>query len=204
MTEAEGLEIAGSRARRRGVEARPRGGSGRGDRAFAEHGYSDAVTQALAERLGVGKGTLYRCFPSKQDLFLAAVDRVIRQLRDISIKLVGSRSRSTRSRWGFAGSWVLRGSRNMPNCWCRAGALQRPADADIPRASERERDAARRTLYSGLIADGRMRTFSVERVADMVGDLLCGTIFTNVFADRRRPSRAAKPKISWTSYSRES
>ena len=44
---------------------------------FAQHGYSDAVTQALAERLQVGKGTLYRHFPSKQELFLAAADRVI-------------------------------------------------------------------------------------------------------------------------------
>ena len=49
---------------------------------FAEHGYSDAVTQALAERLRVGKGTLYRCFPSKRELFLAAVDRVMRRLRE--------------------------------------------------------------------------------------------------------------------------
>ena len=49
---------------------------------FAEHGYSDAVTQALAERLQVGKGTLYRHFPSKRDLFLAAADRVMRRMRE--------------------------------------------------------------------------------------------------------------------------
>src|SRR3954463_11565779 len=49
---------------------------------FSEHGYNDADTQALAERLGVGKGTLYRCFSSKRELFLAAVDRAMRQLRE--------------------------------------------------------------------------------------------------------------------------
>src|SRR5207248_1624321 len=49
---------------------------------FAEYGYSDAVTQALAERLQVGKGTLYRHFPSKRDLFLAAADRVMRRVRE--------------------------------------------------------------------------------------------------------------------------
>src|SRR5260370_34004132 len=49
---------------------------------FAEHGYSDAVTQALAERLQVGKGTLYRHFSSKRELFLAAVDRVMRRMRE--------------------------------------------------------------------------------------------------------------------------
>ncbi len=49
---------------------------------FSEHGFNDADTQALAERLGVGKGTLYRCFASKRELFLAAVDRAIRQLHE--------------------------------------------------------------------------------------------------------------------------
>src|SRR5438094_8932373 len=48
---------------------------------FAKHGYADADTQLLADELGVGKGTLYRYFPSKKALFLAAADRVMRQLR---------------------------------------------------------------------------------------------------------------------------
>src|SRR2546430_155159 len=51
-------------------------------RLFAEHGYADADLQVLADTLGVGKGTLYRYFPSKQDLFLAAADRVMRKLRE--------------------------------------------------------------------------------------------------------------------------
>src|ERR671938_1232152 len=50
-------------------------------RLFARHGYADTDTQLLADELGVGKGTLYRYFPSKRDLFLAAADRVMRQLR---------------------------------------------------------------------------------------------------------------------------
>src|SRR5271157_6104377 len=49
---------------------------------FAEHGFSDAMTQVLADRLGVGKGTIYRHFPSKRALFLAAADRVMRTLQD--------------------------------------------------------------------------------------------------------------------------
>src|SRR6516165_656481 len=49
---------------------------------FAQCGFSDAVTQALADRLGVGKGTIYRHFPTKQELFLAAADRVMRKLQE--------------------------------------------------------------------------------------------------------------------------
>src|SRR5262245_38936870 len=49
---------------------------------FAEHGFADADTQALADRLGVGKGTLDRSFPSKQKLVPAAADRVMRRLEE--------------------------------------------------------------------------------------------------------------------------
>src|SRR5215211_5667849 len=37
---------------------------------FARDGYADLDLQVLADSLGIGKGTLYRHFGSKQDLFL--------------------------------------------------------------------------------------------------------------------------------------
>jgi len=36
---------------------------------FAEHGYNAATIDAVAERAGVAKGTIYQYFKSKQDLF---------------------------------------------------------------------------------------------------------------------------------------
>src|SRR3972149_3491508 len=50
---------------------------------FSECGYSQADTQTLADRLGVGKGTIYRYFPSKRELYLAAADRSMQQLHEI-------------------------------------------------------------------------------------------------------------------------
>src|ERR1700748_2182289 len=47
---------------------------------FATQGFTDTDTQQLADTLGVGKGTLYRYFPSKRELFLAAADRGMRRL----------------------------------------------------------------------------------------------------------------------------
>src|SRR5262245_19969108 len=51
-------------------------------RLFAARGYADADTQVLADELGVGKGTIYRYFPSKRELFLAVADRAMRRLRE--------------------------------------------------------------------------------------------------------------------------
>src|SRR5262245_41045443 len=47
---------------------------------FAAHGYSNTDVQQVADALGVGKGTVYRYFPSKRELFLAAVDRGLKEL----------------------------------------------------------------------------------------------------------------------------
>src|SRR5438105_12432713 len=49
---------------------------------FAKHGYANADTQLLAEQLGVGKGTIYRYFASKEEVFLAAADRAMRLLHE--------------------------------------------------------------------------------------------------------------------------
>jgi AcrR family transcriptional regulator len=50
-------------------------------RLFAERGFSNTDTQDIADQLQVGKGTLYRYFPTKRELFLAAADRVMREMR---------------------------------------------------------------------------------------------------------------------------
>src|SRR5262245_51464954 len=48
---------------------------------FSERGYDEADTQELADRLGVAKGTLYRYFRSKRELFQAVIHRAMSQLR---------------------------------------------------------------------------------------------------------------------------
>lgn len=44
-------------------------------RIFSEHGYQLADVQAIADAAGVGKGTVYRYFPSKEALFKATIHR---------------------------------------------------------------------------------------------------------------------------------
>jgi len=44
---------------------------------FAEQGYQAATMDAIADRAGIGKGTLYEYFRDKQDLFFAVFDDYI-------------------------------------------------------------------------------------------------------------------------------
>ncbi|HKR98338.1 MAG TPA: TetR/AcrR family transcriptional regulator [Candidatus Dormibacteraeota bacterium] len=50
-------------------------------REFAENGYAAASTAAIAKRAGISQPYIYALFPSKQDLFLAAHDRVHSRVR---------------------------------------------------------------------------------------------------------------------------
>ncbi|MEW6475324.1 MAG: TetR/AcrR family transcriptional regulator [Actinomycetota bacterium] len=45
--------------------------------AFIEHGYEGMSVEAVAERAGVGKTTIYRRWPSKQELVVAALDTLL-------------------------------------------------------------------------------------------------------------------------------
>ena len=50
-------------------------------REFAEAGYNASSTAAIAKRAGISQPYIYALFPSKQDLFLAAHDRVVGRIR---------------------------------------------------------------------------------------------------------------------------
>lgn len=51
-------------------------------RLFAANGYRATEVQAIADEVNVGKGTVYRLFPTKEALFLAAVEHVMVRLTE--------------------------------------------------------------------------------------------------------------------------
>jgi AcrR family transcriptional regulator len=159
---------------------------------FAEHGYSDAVTGALAERLQVGKGTLYRHFPSKRDLFLAAADRVMRRMREhVDARLEGIEDPLEKTVQGIRSFLEFFAAHpQFVELLIQERALFK--DRSQPTFVEhRQRYAVRwREHYRALIAAGRVREIPVERITNVMGDLLYGTIFTNYFAGPRQSPEA--------------
>jgi AcrR family transcriptional regulator len=49
---------------------------------FARHGYANTDIEVLAAELGIGKGTIYRAFPSKKELFFAALARGLKRMSE--------------------------------------------------------------------------------------------------------------------------
>lgn len=156
---------------------------------FAENGFSDAITQALADRLGVGKGTIYRYFPSKRELFLAAADRVMRKLRERVLESVaGVEDGLEQMARGILAFLTFFAERPE---YVEMLILERAQFKDRARPTyieHREVHVQRwRELYGRLIAEGRMRDVPPERISDVVGNLIYGTMFTNYFAGPGKP-----------------
>ena len=48
---------------------------------FAQHDFDEVLTDDIAQRVGIGKGTIYRYFRSKDELYLAAIAEGLSALR---------------------------------------------------------------------------------------------------------------------------
>ncbi len=155
---------------------------------FAERGYSDANTQDLADLLQVGKGTIYRYFPTKEELFLAAVDRLLRKVKEtIDRAMEGIDDPFGRMVVGVR--TYLRYFAENPEV-VELLIQERAQFRDRRKPTyfvHREANVGRwREQIGALIAAGRVRSVPPERVTDVIGDLLYGTMFTNYLAGRTR------------------
>jgi len=155
---------------------------------FAGRGYSEANVQELADILQVGKGTVYRYFPTKQELFLAAVDRLMQRLTEAI-------DASTEGIEDPLGQMVelfrtyLAFFAEHPEC-TELLIQERAQFKDRKKPTYfayREANMQRRQEHvRSLIAAGRLRDIPIDRIGDVIGDLLYGTMFTNYFTGRHR------------------
>ena len=158
---------------------------------FAKHGYSEAATQAIADMLRVGKGTIYRYFPTKRQLFLAAADRVMKRLMAaIDERVAGSDDAFVSL--GRAIEAYLEFFAEQPELVelliqerAQFKDRKKPTYFEHHDANEGRWQDAFRTL----IGEGRVRDIPVGRITDVLGDVMYGTMFTNYFASRRRSPR---------------
>ena len=155
-------------------------------RHFARDGYFDADLDALAADVGCAKGTLYRYFESKAELFRRAVDLVMQELLGATR---ATESTDPLEQLEHAIRSYLAYFDAHPE-YVELLIQERAAFRDRARPTYfdyRDQSVERWTpRHLAMMDDGRMRRVPVDRVHDVVGDLLYGTIFTNYFAGRRK------------------
>jgi len=144
-----------------------------GERVFGRRDYSQVQMDDVATACGVGKGTLYRYFPSKQALYLAVTFDGIEKLRDELAAVVASADSAARAleqivRRTLAFFWDRRGFFALihrhelePDADVREWFAQR---AELTRIVE---DTVRRA-----IADGDLRPIDPRLATEMLFGML--------------------------------
>ena len=155
---------------------------------FAERGYDKTDTTLLAETVGVGKGTIYRYFPSKRELFLAAADRVMRMLcQRIDVRI--EQTTDPLEQISTAIHEFLEFFAEHPG-FVELLIQERALFKDRKRPmfiEHRMMNVERwRSFYTALIKQQRVRDIPVDRITDVLGNLLYGTIFTNYFSGQQK------------------
>ena len=156
---------------------------------FAERGYRNTDVQYIADPLGIGKATVYRYFATKEQLFLAAVERGVRRLDEAigrAVKAVddpiGKMMAATRAYLEF---FEIHPDLVELFIQERAEFRDRPKAIYFEHGCE-NKERWRHTLMTAM-AKGRLRKMPVERIMAVTSDLLYGTMFTNHFAGRDKP-----------------
>ncbi len=154
---------------------------------FARWGFAETDMQVIADRLHVGKGTIYRYFPSKEQLFLAAVDRGMRQMKQaVDAAIAPIRQPLQRVAVGIRTYLTYFDEHpEIVELLIHERALFR--DRRKPTYFVHREANARewQEVYRQLIRDGVIRDTPVERITNVISGLLYGTMFTNYFAGRQ-------------------
>lgn len=162
---------------------------------FAELGYADTDVQIVADSLGVGKGTIYRYFPTKKELFLAAVERGVRQLSE-EVRAAVEQRDDLLDRIGTGIRVYLAFFKRHPEL-VELFIQERAAFRERKKTiyfQHREANVWRwQHLLRDLVAADRVRDLPVQRMTDVIGDILYGSMFTNHLGGRRKsPERHAR------------
>ncbi|HEX5470901.1 MAG TPA: TetR/AcrR family transcriptional regulator [Lacipirellulaceae bacterium] len=154
---------------------------------FAKHGYRNTEVEYIAQALKVAKGTIYRYFPSKEELFFATADRGMNRAAefvDASINgLTDPLERMSRAVRAY-----LTFFRDHPE-YVELFIQERAEFRDRPQQTYfayRDRRAVPwREAFRVLIKEGRIRKFPPERIVGFIGNVIYGTMFTNYLTGRK-------------------
>lgn len=154
---------------------------------FASHGYRGTDVQLVADETGVGKGTVYRYFPSKRDLFLATVDRGMRRLKAAIDVATGDTEDGLDRMTGAVMAYLAFFDANpeIVELFIQERAEFKGRKKPTYFESHDANVGPWKKDLRVLVSQGRIRGIPVRRITDVVGDLLYGTMFTNHIAGRR-------------------
>lgn len=156
-------------------------------RIFSAEGFAEADVQQIADEAGVGKGTVYRHFGNKEQLFLAAAARGLQQLKGAIDSQVDPDAdpleQLKQAAQAFLGYFDANPGIVELVIQERAHFRDRTTPTFFgPRTDERAQRWRER--MQKLIDRGVVRNLPVEQIIDTIGKFLYGAVFVNYFGRR--------------------
>jgi AcrR family transcriptional regulator len=156
-------------------------------RVFATYGFANTQVQTIANHIGVGNGTVYRYFPTKEQLFLSAVERGLNELKAemdavlaqplAGVELIRAAVRT------YLGFFARRPE--MAELFIQERAAFPHHHRPLYFATrEDEIECKHAAFFRRLVESGVIRPVPQERFFAVIGDLLYGTILTNLLTNR--------------------
>lgn len=156
---------------------------------FSTQGFAAADVQEIADRAGVGKGTVYRRFTNKEGLFLATVEHARQALlKELDQAVDASTCPLEQIRVGIHTFITFFDTypavvEMLIQERAHFRGRQRPTFFD-ERPKENEKWIS---LFSRLVEQGVMRDRPVELIDEAICNFAFGTVFLNYFAGRKKP-----------------
>jgi AcrR family transcriptional regulator len=154
---------------------------------FAGFGFAATDVQVIADRIGVGKGTVYRYFATKEALFLAAVERGLAELTtemDAILDNPAAVEQVRRAIRAYLGFFHRRPEMAELFIQERAAFPHHHRPLYFSTQENDEHACKHAAFWERLVETGKVRPMPVERFFAVVGDLLYGTILTNLLSGR--------------------
>lgn len=157
-------------------------------RVFATYGFANTQVQTIANHLGIGNGTIYRYFPTKEQLFLNAVERGLSELKAEMDAMLSQQHDSAAELIQIAVRTYLAFFHRRPEM-AELFIQERAAFPHHHRplyfaAHEDEIECKHAAFFNRLVESGVIRPIPQERFFAVIGDLLYGTILTNLLTNR--------------------
>ena len=156
---------------------------------FAAKGYAQTDVQEIADRVGVGKGTVYRHFGNKEALFLAAV----KHARDKLISAVDAVQNSQAdplAQLRTCMTAILQffdANPEIVELLIEERALFRDRRPSLFFEHDENRRCEWAARLQSLIDAGTIRDIPVPEIQDTISRFVFGAMFFNYFEGNRRP-----------------
>ena len=155
-------------------------------RLFARHGYAETDVESVAHELGLGKGTIYRYFPSKRDLFQAALNRSMTGLTEAVDErvapIVDPIERMVQAIYAFLAYFERHPE--LADLFVQELGQFKGESKPVYFAHHEATCGPWREMFERLLAAGRVRDIPSADDHNVMLDLLYGTVLANRFTGR--------------------